>query len=63
VNLTYQAIQRDELSAALAAFLELTLKVAEDVVESETALAWWAHAVTRANEPLKLHRGVMLAGP
>ena len=40
------------------------MKATEDVVESETALARWAHATTHAahaDEPLRLHRRATLA--
>ena len=63
VNIAHRAVQREELGTGLATFLEFTLEAAEDVVESETALARWAHAATHAahaNEPLRLHRRATL---
>ena len=52
-----------ELSTSLVTFLEFILETAEDVVESKTALAGWAHASTHAahtDEPLRLHRRATL---
>ena len=59
-----QAIQRVELSTGLVTFLEFTLEMAEDVVESKTALAGRAHASAHAahtDEPLRLHCRATLA--
>ena len=49
-----------ELSTSLATFLKLTLKMAEDVVESKTTLAKGTHATTHTNEPLGLHHWAAL---
>jgi hypothetical protein len=64
VNFIDRAVERVELSTRLAAFLEFTLKTAEDVVEGKTALARLTHAAAHAahtNEPLRLHRRASLA--
>ena len=53
-----------ELSTSFVTFLEFTLEMSEDVLESETALARQAHAATHAvhaNEHLWLHHWAMLA--
>jgi len=64
VNLGHRAVERVELSASLVTFLEFTLEVTKDVVESETTLAGRAHAsahATHSNKPLRLHHRTTLA--
>jgi len=51
VNLGHRAVERVELSASLATFLEFTLEAAEDVVESETTLTGRAHDSAHADKP------------
>jgi hypothetical protein len=62
MNPVNRAVQRVEFSTSFATFLKLTLKTIEDVVEGETTLARWAHAAAHINEPMRLHRRMLLAG-
>ena len=56
MNLSHRIVERVKLSTSLAISLEFTLEAAEDVVESDTALAG-----RRMIPPMRLHRRATLA--
>lgn len=47
--LIHRTSERMQLGAGLATFLEFSLKAAEDMVESDTTLPWYAHIGAHAS--------------
>lgn len=44
MDLVHGSVERVEFGACFAALLQLSLEAAQDDIETETRLSWWAHA-------------------